>query len=86
MLQQNMKYKENRIHPTQKPVVLYRWLMRKFAKHGDRIIDTHLGSGSSGIAAHLEGLDFTGVELSDHYFNEAVKRFNLEAHQTELGF
>ena len=54
---------EDRIHPTQKPVALYRWLLHNYAKPGDRILDTHLGSGSSAIAAHQMGFDFVGCEL-----------------------
>jgi len=66
----------NRFHPTQKPVVLYRWLLQNYAKQGDKILDTHLGSGSSRIAADMEGFDFTGYELNAEYFNASVKRFN----------
>jgi site-specific DNA-methyltransferase (adenine-specific) len=69
MLQQNMKDKENRIHPTQKPVALYRWLLQNYAKQGDKILDTHLGSGSSRIAADMEGFDFYGCELDKDYFD-----------------
>lgn len=84
MLQQNMKNKENRIHPTQKPVALYRWLLQNYAKAGDKILDTHLGSGSSRIAADMEGYDFTGYELDADYFNASVKRFNEYKLQTKL--
>lgn len=65
-----------RFHPTQKPVALYRWLLQNYAKQGDKILDTHLGSGSSRIAAHMEGYDFTGYELDTDYFNQSNKRFN----------
>jgi len=84
MLQQNMKDKENRIHPTQKPVALYRWLLKNYAKEGDKILDTHLGSGSSRIAADMEGFDFTGFELDADYFAASVKRFNEYKMQTKL--
>jgi len=67
---------EHRIHPTQKPVALYRWLLQNYARQGDKILDTHLGSGSSRIAAHMEGYDFTGYELDTDYFNQSNKRFN----------
>ena len=60
MIQGNMKDKEDRFHPTQKPVELYKWIYKHFAKDGDKILDTHLGSGSSRIAAYDFGLDFTG--------------------------
>lgn len=75
MLQQNMKNKEIRFHPTQKPVELYRWLFKNYAKPGDRILDTHLGSGSSRIAAYDAGLDFTGCEIDKEYFDLQEQRF-----------
>jgi len=67
---------EIRIHPTQKPVALYKWLLDKYAKPGDKILDTHLGSGSSRIAADVLGFDFTGFELDGEYFQKQEKRFN----------
>ncbi len=66
---------EEKIHPTQKPVSLYRNLITDYAKQGDKILDTHLGSGSSRIAAYDMGFDFTGFELDEDYFNAANKRF-----------
>lgn len=66
----------NRFHPTQKPILLYRWLLKNYAKPGDKILDTHLGSGSSRIACDMEGYDFTGFELDKDYFDASVKRFN----------
>ena len=75
---------ENRIHPTQKPVALYRWLLKNYAKPGDKILDTHLGSGSSRIACDMEGYDFTGYELDTDYFNASVKRFNEYKMQIKL--
>jgi len=75
MIQHNMKNKEERIHPTQKPVALYDWIFEKYAKQGQKILDTHLGSQSSRIAAYKAGLDFTGFELDIDYFNEGCKRF-----------
>lgn len=75
MRQQNMRNKEKRIHPTQKPVALYRWLLTKYAKSGDRILDTHLGSGSSRIAAEEMGFEFVGCELDEEYFEAQEKRF-----------
>ena len=84
MIQQNMKDKENRIHPTQKPVALYRWLLQNYAKEGDKILDTHLGSGSSRIAADMEGFDFTGYELDKDYFEASVKRFDEYKLQVKL--
>jgi site-specific DNA-methyltransferase (adenine-specific) len=67
---------EGKIHPTQKPIALYKWLLKNYAKEGDKILDTHLGSGSSGIAAYEMGFDFTGYELDTDYFNQQQKRFN----------
>jgi site-specific DNA-methyltransferase (adenine-specific) len=84
MWQGDMKNKENRIHPTQKPVKLYQWLLSKYAKEGDRILDTHLGSGSSAIAAHYGGFDFVGCELDADYYNAAVKRFENETAQASM--
>lgn len=76
MLQQDMKNKEKRIHPTQKPIALYKWLLHNYAKQGDLILDTHLGSGSSRIACHKYGFDFTGFELDKEYFEAQEKRYN----------
>ncbi len=75
---------EFRIHPTQKPTELYRWLLKNYAKEGDKILDTHLGSGSSRIAADMEGYDFTGYELDKDYFDASVKRFEEYKLQTKL--
>jgi site-specific DNA-methyltransferase (adenine-specific) len=75
LLQQDMKNKENRIHPTQKPVALYDWIFKNYAKEGDKILDTHLGSGSSRISAWKAGLDFTACELDADYFAAQEKRF-----------
>jgi site-specific DNA-methyltransferase (adenine-specific) len=75
MIQGDMKTKEIRIHPTQKPVKLYEWLLMNYAKEGDKILDTHLGSGSSRIAAYKLGFDFTGFELDKEYFETSEKRF-----------
>jgi len=64
------------IHPTQKPLKLYKWLLTNYAKQGDKILDTHLGSGSSRIAAYDLGFDFTGFELDKDYYDAQEKRFN----------
>ena len=84
MLQGNMKDKEIRIHPTQKPRALYAWIFENFTRGGDRILDTHLGSGSSRIAAWHAGLDFYGCELDKEYFDKANERFEKEIHGVEL--
>jgi site-specific DNA-methyltransferase (adenine-specific) len=76
MLQQNMKDKEERMHPTQKPVALYDWLLMNYAKPNDLILDTHLGSGSSRIAAYKGGFDFTAFEIDEDYYKSQEKRFN----------
>ena len=73
-----------RIHPTQKPVALYKWLLDKYAKQGDKILDTHLGSGSIAIACHDYGFDFTACELDESYFNSAMKRINNHTSQQKL--
>jgi site-specific DNA-methyltransferase (adenine-specific) len=73
-----------KIHPTQKPVALYRWLLQNYAKEGDKILDTHLGSGSSRVAADMEGYNFTGYELDKDYFDASVKRFNDYKQQIKL--
>jgi site-specific DNA-methyltransferase (adenine-specific) len=84
MLQGNMKNKENRIHPTQKPVALYKWLLDKYAKQGDKIIDTHLGSGSIAIACHDYGFNLTACELDSEYYEAALKRYNNHIQQIKL--
>ena len=75
-----------RIHPTQKPVELYEWLLKNYAKPTDRILDTHLGSGSSAIAAHYFGCDFVGMEIDKDYYNAACQRFKKETKQQYLFF
>lgn len=82
MLQHDMKNKEVRIHPTQKPVKLYEWLLKNYAKDGYKILDTHLGSGSIAIACHNLGYDLEGYELDKEYFEAASKR--IKEHQTQI--
>ena len=84
MLQGDMKNKEIRIHPTQKPVALYKWLLHNYAKPGDKILDTHLGSGSSRIAAYDMGFDFYATELDKDYFEAQEKRFKDFVSQLKL--
>lgn len=74
----------NRIHPTQKPTDLYLWVFHHYAKPGDKILDTHLGSGSSRIAAYEMGFDFTGYEIDPDYFAAQEKRFKEYTSQTRL--
>ena len=73
---------ENRFHISQKPVKLYEWLLMNYAKEGDKILDTHLGSGSIAIACHNLGFDLTACELDTEYYNAAVKR--IEQHKQQL--
>ena len=73
-----------RIHPTQKPVALYAWIFARYAKPGDKILDTHLGSGSSRIAAYDAGLDFVGCELDADYFSAQEERFERYTAQLSL--
>ena len=75
------RYK-GKIHPTQKPIKSYEWLLINFAKEGDKILDTHLGSGSIAIACHNLGYDLTACELDTDYYNAAIKR--LKQHQAQL--
>lgn len=84
MLQGNMKHKEVRIHPTQKPVALYAWLLKNYAKDGDKIFDPYLGSQSSRIAAYELNYDFVGCELDKEYFEEGNKRFAEHTSQLKL--
>lgn len=84
MIQYDMKNKEDRFHPTQKPIRLYKWLLLNYAKHGDKILDTHLGSGSSRIAAYDLGFDFYGCELDKDYYEAQEKRFKQHISQQKM--
>ena len=84
MIQHDMKNKEVRIHPTQKPVKLYEWLLMNYAKEGDKILDTHLGSGSIALACHNLGYDLTACELDKEYYNAAIKRINEHKQQIRM--
>jgi site-specific DNA-methyltransferase (adenine-specific) len=75
---------EHRIHPTQKPIALYDWIFQNYAKPTDKILDTHLGSGSSRIAAHKNKLDFTACELDAEYFEAQERRFETYTSQLQL--
>ena len=81
MIQENMKNKELRIHPTQKPVALYEWLLKNYAKEGDKILDTHGGSMSIAIACHNMNFDLDLCELDEDYFKAGKER--LEKHQNQ---
>lgn len=84
MLQGNMKNKEIRIHPTQKPVALYAWLLNNYAKPGDKILDTHVGSASSLVACHNLGFEYVGFELDSDYFKAASDRLETIKAQTNI--
>lgn len=84
MLQEDMTNKEYRIHPTQKPMKLYEWILATFAKDGDVILDTHVGSASSLIACQRTGHEYVGFEIDQDYYEMAQKRLNTEGAQTTL--
>lgn len=86
MLQHDMKNKENRIHPTQKPVRLYDWIYDRYATENCKVIDTHLGSGSNAIAAHYSPKvsEFVGCELDADYYNDMIKRVRKDTEQLKL--
>ena len=80
----NAKDECERLHPTQKPIYLYKWLLDKYAKQGDKILDTHLGSGSIAIACHDYKFDLTACELDKEYFDKAMQRINNHTAQQKL--
>jgi site-specific DNA-methyltransferase (adenine-specific) len=82
MIQGDMKNKEDRIHPTQKPVKLYEWLLMNYAKEGDKILDTHGGSMSIALACHNLNFDLTLCELDTEYYEAGLKR--LKQHQKQI--
>ena len=84
MIQGNMKNKEERFHPTQKPVALYEWILSNYAKPGDKILDTHVGSASSLVACHNLGFQYVGFELDPEYFQKASDRLASVKAQTSL--
>ena len=84
MLQQDMQNKEIRIHQTQKPVALYKWILDKYAKQGDKILDTHLGSGSIAIACHDYKYELTACELDKEYYEKAIQRITNHTNQQKL--
>lgn len=84
MLQQDMKNKEIRIHPTQKPVKLYSWILDNYASSTDKILDTHFGSGSIAIACHYFGCDLTASEIDKDIYDAAMKRIKLCTRQIKM--
>lgn len=81
MLQGDMKNKEDRFHPTQKPIRLYTWLLSQYAKRGDKILDTHVGSASSLIACERMGCPYVGFEIDEEYYRKASERLEEERKQ-----
>ena len=84
MIQGDMKNKEYKIHPTQKPVALYEWIINRYAKPDDIILDTHVGSASSLIACHRTGHKFVGFEIDETYYKLAKKRLDQETAQMNI--
>ena len=84
MLQENMKNKEIRIHPTQKPVALYKWILQNYAKPGDIILDTHVGSASSLVACRETGHKYDGFEIDREYYNLASERLKAAEQQVNI--
>lgn len=82
--QGNKLLNEKRIHPTQKPVALYKWILDKYAKQGDKILDTHLGSGSIAIACHDYGFELTACELDKEYYDKSIERIKNHTAQQKL--
>ena len=84
MLQEDMKNRENRIHPTQKPVALYEWILNNYANKGDIILDTHVGSASSLIACRNTGHKYVGFEIDPVYYAKAKERLDRAEAQTQI--
>lgn len=80
----NQENKVSKVHPTQKPVKLYKWLLKNYAKEGDKILDTHMGSGSIAIACHYMGFDLTASELDKDYCEASIKRIKQETAQVSM--
>lgn len=84
MLQEDMKNKEQRFHPTQKPVALYKWLLNRFSKPNDIILDTHVGSASSLVACRETGHKYVGFEIDSDYYAKAKERLDAAENQVNL--
>lgn len=84
MIQHDMKNKEDRFHPTQKPVALYEWILNRYAKDGYKIFDSHMGSGSSRIACYRLGFEYVGCEIDKEYFEKQEERFKKESEMMRL--
>lgn len=86
IFRQSVRIEGNKHHPTEKPIALYRWIFQNYAKAGDRILDTHVGSASSFIAAWEKGFEIVGCELDADYFDDAVARIEKAMQQPSLPF
>jgi len=84
IFRKSVQDEQNKIHPTQKPVALYEWLLTNYAQKGQKVFDSHLGSGSSAIAAHYFGVDFVGCELDKDYFEAAKARVDMATKQLAM--
>lgn len=84
MIRADQKNKEERFHPTQKPIALYKWILKNYAKPGYKILDTHVGSGSSLIACYELGFDYVGFEIDEEYYKKAVDR--IERAKSQIRF
>tara|TARA_Y100001963_G_C6584284_1_gene354946 strand:+ start:49 stop:663 length:615 start_codon:yes stop_codon:yes gene_type:complete len=78
------KKEDGKIHPTQKPVKLYDWILKNYSEKGQKILDTHLGSGSIAVAAHYFGVDLVGIEIDEEYYNKAKERVDMLTRQEVL--
>lgn len=86
MLQGDMRNKQRRIHPNEKPVALYEWILRNYAHPGEKILDTHAGSCASLIACYRMGFEAVGYEIDEYYFDKAVERMEEEMAQVRMEF
>jgi site-specific DNA-methyltransferase (adenine-specific) len=86
MQQGNKKLNEKRIHPCHKPILLYQKLISDYAREGMKLLDTHVGGGSSRIAAHRANCEYTGFEIDTEYYEKQEKRFKTELSQLKIGF
>lgn len=82
----DVRNNEKRIHPTQKPIILYKWLLERFSKPGQKILDTHMGSGSIAIASHYFGTHLTACDIDEKYYDDACKRIKNLTIQSEINF
>lgn len=80
----SVRKNRNKIHPTQKPIELYEWLLKMYAKHGDRILDTHLGSGTLAIACYKSGFNLTACEINDDYFTKAINKIKSDINPEKI--